>query len=389
MVGAEPSSSLPQAGPSGPRRQGGRNGHAAARRGGEKPTEVLKRSWSDVLKRTVREFNHDHVVDWAAALTYYGILAIFPALLALVSLLGLVGPSATQPLIDNLGTVAPGPAKEIFTSAVENLQKSQGTGGVLFIVGLAGALWSASGYVGAFMRASNYIYDVEEGRPIWKKAPVRLGVTLVLVVLSVLSALAVVLTGTLAEQVGDLVGVGDAAVTAWDVLKWPVLLLVVSAMFSILYWAAPNVKHPGFRWISPGGLLAVVLWVLASAAFAVYVANFGSYNKTYGALGGVIIFLVWLWLSNVAVLLGAEFNAEVERGRQIEAGIPPETEPFLEPRDTRKMKSRTAQISVEDHRLAAWMLSVGYRPKRRMRRTDPGRQWQAEAQQPQPWSAFG
>ena len=303
------------------------------------PSEVLKRSWSDVLKRTVREFEQDHVVDWAAALTYYGVLAIFPAILALVSLLGLVGASATQPLIDNLATVAPGPAREIVTGAVENLQKSQATGGVLFIVGLAGALWSASGYVGAFMRASNYIYDVEEGRPIWVKAPVRLGVTLVLVVLSVLSALAVVVTGSLAEQVGNLVGLGDTAVTVWGIAKWPVLLLVVSLMFAILYWAAPNVKHPGFRWISPGGLVAVVLWVIASAVFAVYVANFGSYNKTYGALGGVIIFLVWLWLSNIAVLLGAEFNAEVERGGQIESGQPPEKEPFLDPRDTRKMKS--------------------------------------------------
>ena len=303
------------------------------------PTELEKPSWSDVLKRTVQEFKDDHVVDWAAALTYYGVLAIFPAILALVSLLGLVGASATQPLIDNLGTVAPGPAKEIFTGAVENLQKSQGTGGIFFVVGLAGALWSASGYVAAFMRASNYIYDIEEGRPIWVKAPVRLGVTLVLVVLSVLSALAVVVTGGLARQVGNLVGVGDTAVTVWGIVKWPVLLLVVSLMFAILYWAAPNVKHPGFRWISPGGLLAVVLWLIASAVFAFYVANYGSYNKTYGALGGVIIFLVWLWLSNIAVLLGAEFNAQVERGRAIRAGHPAEKEPFLEPRNTRKMKS--------------------------------------------------
>jgi len=303
------------------------------------PTELEKRSWSAVLKRTVREFKEDNLTDWAAALTYYGVLAIFPAILALVSLLGLVGASATQPLIDNLGKVAPGPAKEIFTGAVENLQKSQGTGGILFIVGLAGALWSASGYVAGFMRASNYIYDVEEGRPIWKKAPVRLGVTLVLVVLLALSALAVVLTGGLARQVGNLVGVGDSAVRVWDIAKWPVLLLIVSFMFALLYWAAPNVKQPGFRWMSPGGVVAVVLWVMASAAFAFYVANFGSYNKTYGTLGGVIIFLVWLWLSNIAVLLGAEFNAEIQRGRQIEAGHPPEKEPFLEPRDTRKMKS--------------------------------------------------
>ncbi|HEV3401360.1 MAG TPA: YihY/virulence factor BrkB family protein, partial [Acidimicrobiales bacterium] len=193
-------------------------------------------------------------------------------------------------------------------------------------------------YVAAFMRASNAIYEVEEGRPIWKKAPVRLGVTLVLVILLALTALAVVLTGGLAEQAGNLLGLGSTAVTVWDIAKWPVLVLIVSLMFSILYWATPNVKQPGFRWVSPGGIVAVILWIIASVAFAIYVANFGSYNKTYGALAGVIIFLMWLWLSNIAVLLGAEFNAELERGRQIEAGHPADEEPFLEPRDTRKMK---------------------------------------------------
>ncbi len=291
-----------------------------------------------MLKRTIREFKEDELVDRAAALTYYGVLAIFPAILALVSILGLVGKSATQPLIDNLGEVAPGQAKDIFTTAIENLQKSQGSGGILFIVGLAVALWSASGYVAAFMRASNAIYEVEEGRPIWKKAPVRLGVTLVLVILLVITALAVVLTGGLAKQAGDLLGLGDSAVRVWDIAKWPVLLLIVSVMFAILYWASPNVKQPGFRWFTPGGILAVVVWIIASAAFAFYVANFSSYNKTYGTLGGVIVFLVWLWLSNIAVLLGAEFNAELERGRQIEAGHPVDKEPFLEPRDTRKMR---------------------------------------------------
>ncbi len=304
------------------------------------PTKLDRGSWSGVLKRTVREFKEDNLTDWAAALTYYGVLAIFPAILALVSVLGLVGPSATQPLIDNLGKVAPGQAKDIVTGAVQNLQRSRGSGGLLFIIGLAGALWSASGYVAAFMRASNAIYDIEEGRPIWRKAPVRLGVTLVLVVLLAVSALAVVLTGGLAEQAGNLLGIGSSVVTVWDIAKWPVLLLIVSFMFALLYWASPNVKHPGFRWISPGGLLAVVLWLIASGAFALYVANFGSYNKTYGTLAGVIIFLVWLWISNIAILLGAEFNAELERGRQIAAGHPPEKEPFLEPRDTKKMRGR-------------------------------------------------
>ena len=304
------------------------------------PTGLDKPGWRGVLKRTVREFKEDNLTDRAAALTYYGVLAIFPAILALVSILGVVGRSATQPLIDNLSGVAPGPARDIVTTAVQNLQKSQGGAGIAFVVGIAVALWSASGYVAAFMRASNAIYEVEEGRPFWTKAPVRVGVTLVLVLLLAISALAVVVTGELADQAGRLLGIGSTAVTVWDIAKWPVLLVIVSLMFAILYWAAPNVRQPGFRWVSPGGLLAVLVWVAASAAFGIYVANFASYNKTYGALGGVIVFLIWLWISNIAVLLGAEFNAELERGRQIEAGHPPGKEPFLEPRDTRKMRSR-------------------------------------------------
>jgi membrane protein len=303
----------------------------------DKPSRLEKRSWFGVLKRTVTEFKDDNLTDWAAALTYYGILAIFPALIVLVSILGLVGESATQPLIDNLGSVAPGPAQEIFTSAIENLQGSQGAAGVFFIVGLAGALWSASGYVGAFMRASNSIYDMEEGRPVWKTLPTRVGLTLVLLVLLAISAIAVTLSGGLAKEVGGLLGLSDTAVTVWSIAKWPVLLLIVSFMFALLYWAAPNVKHPKFRWISPGGVLAVIGWVIASLAFAFYVANFGSYNKTYGALAGPIVFLVWLWISNIMVLLGAEFNAELERGRALEAGMPEDREPFVEPRDTRKM----------------------------------------------------
>jgi membrane protein len=303
----------------------------------------MVRHWWPVLKRTVKEFKEDNLTDWAAALTYYSVLAIFPALIVLVSVLGLVGESATQPLIDNLGSVAPGPAKEIMTSALENLQGDRGAAGVLFVVGLLAALWSASGYVAAFMRASNSIYDIEEGRPVWKTLPVRVGLTLVLLFLLAITAIAVVLTGGIAEKVGDLIGLGSTAVDAWNIAKWPVLLLVVSFMFALLYWAAPNVKHPGFRWISPGGVLAVVGWLIASGAFAFYVSNFGSYNKTYGALGGVVVFLVWLWISNIVILLGAEFNAELERERAIEDGMKPEDkEPFVEPRDTRKMDEQHA-----------------------------------------------
>jgi membrane protein len=306
----------------------------------DEPTDLPKKSWFGVLKRTIKEYNEDGLGDWAAALTYYGILSIFPALLVLVSLLGLAGQSTTQAVVDNVGQLAPGPATEILRNAITNLQNSQGAAGLLFFVGLAGAIWSASGYVGAFMRAANAIWDVEEGRPFWKTIPLRVAVTVVTLVLVTISALAVVLTGPLAKTVGNIVGLGDTAVQVWDIAKWPVLVVLVSFMFAVLYYAAPNVKHPKFQWVSPGGLLAVVLWIVASALFAFYVANFASYNKTYGSLGGVIVFLVWLWITNIVILLGAEFNAELERGRQIAAGHPEGREPYLEPRDTSKMKDR-------------------------------------------------
>jgi membrane protein len=302
----------------------------------ESPTRLGKRSWLGVLKRTGKEFSADNLTDWAAALTYYGVLAIFPALIALVSVLGLVGTSATQPLLDNLATVAPGPAKDILTGAVEGLQRSRGAAGLLFFVGIGAAIWSASGYIGAFMRASNAIYEVEEGRPFWIKRPVQLAITIIMIALLAISAVAVVITGGLATQVGNVVGAGQTAVTVWDIAKWPVLVLVVALMFSILYWAAPNVRQPGFRWLTPGGIVAVVVWIMASAAFAFYVANFSSYNKTYGTLGGVVAFLVWLWISNLAVLFGAELNAELERGRQLEAGEPAEDEILVTPRAEKK-----------------------------------------------------
>jgi membrane protein len=304
------------------------------------PTELSRRSWFGVLRRTGAEFREDNLTDWAAALTYYAVLAIFPALIVLVSGLGLIGESATQPLIDNLAKVAPGPAKDIFTSAIENIEGSKGAAGVFFVIGLLAALWSASGYIAAFMRASNAIYDIEEGRPLWKTLPLRVGLTVVLMVLTAVTAIGVTLSGGLAREAGNVIGVGSTAVDIWNIAKWPVLLLFVSFMFAVLYWAAPNVKQPGFRWISPGGVLAVIGWVIASVAFAFYVSNFGSYNKTYGALAGPIVFLVWLWISNIMILLGAEFNAELERGRAIERGMRPEdTEPFVEPRDTRKIEA--------------------------------------------------
>ena len=302
----------------------------------DQPTQLKARAWPAVLRRTLKEYKADNLPDLAAALTYYGVLAIFPMLIVLVSVLGLIGNSVTQPLIDNLGKVAPGAAKQIFTSAITNIQKNQGTAGVLVIVGLAGALWSASGYVGAFMRASNVVWDVEEGRPIWKTIPVRLGVTVVTLLLLTAGAIAVTFTGGLAREVGNVIGVGSTAVQIWDIAKWPVLVVLVAVMLAILYYAAPNVKQPGFHWVTPGGLLAVLLWIAVSALFALYVANFSSYNKTYGALASVIVFLVWLWITNTVILLGAELNAELERARQIEGGLPADREPFLPPRSEPK-----------------------------------------------------
>jgi membrane protein len=310
--------------------------HVDEARAPDQPTQLPKRAWPTVLKRTVKEYKADNLPDLAAALTYYGVLAIFPMLIVLVSILGLIGNSVTQPLIDNLGKVAPGAAKQIFTSAITNIQSNQGTAGVLAIVGFLGALWSASGYVGAFMRASNVIWDVEEGRPIWKTIPVRLGVTVVTLLLLTAGAIAVTFTGGLARQVGNVIGVGSSAVQIWDIAKWPVLVVLVAVMLAILYYAAPNVRQPGFHWVTPGGLIAVLLWIVVSALFALYVSSFSSYNKTYGALASVIVFLVWLWITNTVILLGAELNAELERARQIEGGLPADREPFLPPRSEPK-----------------------------------------------------
>ena len=307
----------------------------------DRPTKLRKRSWWSVLKRTVREYQDDNLTDWAAALTYYAVLSIFPALIVLVSLLGLVGqyPRTSDALLRIVGQIGPSSATDTFRKPIEGVIRSKGGAGALFGVGLLGALWSASGYVGAFMRASNVIYEVPEGRPFWKLRPLQILVTVAVTILVALVAIAIVLTGPLAKAVGDAIGLGGAAVTAWSIAKWPVLFLVVLLIVAVLYYAAPNVRLSGFRWITPGTVLAVVLWLVASAGFGVYVAAFSSYNKTYGTLGAVIVFLVWLWISNNALLLGAELNAELERERQLVAGrSEAEHELQLQPRTAPKRR---------------------------------------------------
>jgi membrane protein len=300
------------------------------------PSDLRASSWLGVLTRTVRQFRTDNLSDWAAALTYRGLMSLTAGTLVVVAGLGLLGHGATQRLLDNVGQLAPSNVKSVLNQIINNVQ-GQGKAGLAAVIGIALALYSASNYIAGFMRASNAIYEIGEGRPVWKTFPVRIGVTVVMVVLIVMSAAIVVFTGPVADQLGSALGVGHAAVTAWDIAKWPVLLLIVSLMLSILYYACPNVKQPGFRWVSPGGVVAVLIWLVASALFAFYVANFGSYNKTYGTLAGVIVFLVWLWLTNVAVLLGAAFNAELLRARVIQTDGEPAPASFVEPRDTRKL----------------------------------------------------
>src|SRR6476661_6309293 len=288
------------------------------------PAHARKGSLGQTLKRTFTEFKEDALTDRAAALTYYGVLSIFPALIALVSLVGLVFDPAriTKALTDVVSSVGPASAVETFKGPIETITKSSGTAGIMLVVGIAAALWTASGYVGAFMRAANVIYEVEEGRSIIKLRPLQMLVTLVLVLLLALVLVALVLTGPLASKVGSAIGIGSTAVTVWNIAKWPVLLIVVMLMIALLYYASPNAKLRSLKSIFPGAVLAVVVWLVASAAFAFYVSNFGSYNKTYGTLGGIIVFLVWIWITNVAILLGAEVNAERERSRQLEDRVP-------------------------------------------------------------------
>jgi membrane protein len=307
----------------------------------DKPTELGGGGWLAALRRVPKEYSDDDLNDWAASLTYRGIQSIFPGLLVLVSLLGLLGKSASQPVVTQLGAAAPANVRQILLPALQHLQQAHAAAGILAVVAILGGLWSASGYIGAFIRAANAVYDVPEGRPFWKIIPLRIAMTVVILILLLASVLIVVVTGNLASRLGNALGIGSIAVTTWDIAKWPVLLIIVSFMFALLYWAAPNARR-SFRWVSAGGVLAVILWLAASGLFAVYVANFGHYNKVYGSLGGVIVFLVWMWISNIALLLGAEFNAELERGRAMEGGFPQDQEPYEELRDDRKLHKKNS-----------------------------------------------
>ncbi len=310
----------------------------------DSPTDLTGPTKVHILRRTLREFSRDQCTDLAAALTYYAVLALFPAVVALLSLIGLVGKSeeTVNTVLGLLRDAGAGGAADSLKPTLTELSTSSGAI-VVFIVSIAGALWSASGYVNAFSRSMNSIYNKAEGRPFWKLRPVMLAVTVLLVVLVALVLVGLVVSGPVARSIGQTVGLGSAAVTVWSIAKWPVMLVIVVGIVAILYYATPNVKPPKFRWISLGAVLAIVVWVVASALFGFYVANFSSYDKTYGAFAGVIIFLLWLWITNVALLFGAELDAELERGRELQAGEPAEEELQLPHRDTRKISKDAAK----------------------------------------------
>jgi membrane protein len=300
------------------------------RAGGEEPSspsEVSAPSWRAAVTEAVKRHAADDGLDRAAALTYYAVLSLFPGLLVLVALLGVLGehPRTTDALLEIVADLGPEEAVETFRGPVENVTAARGGAAALLGIGLLGAVWAASGYLGAFSRASNAIYGVEEGRPFWKLRPQQIGMTILMVLLLALVAIGVVVSGPLAEAIGSVIGLGDTAVTVWMIAKWPVLLLIVAFMIAVLYYWAPNIRQSRFRWITPGSLLAVLVWIAASSAFAVYVANFGSYGATYGSLGGVIVFLLWLWLGNNAILLGQQLNSQLERRRELEQGVAGDT----------------------------------------------------------------
>jgi membrane protein len=317
----------------------------------ESPSGLSKHSWFYVVRKTMREFSKDQCTDLAAALTYYSVLALFPAVIALTSILGLVGQSdkAVEEVLKIVEDLGGGSLVTSIEPTLQDISSSQ-SAGLGFVLGLLGALWSASGYVGAFGRAMNRMYEVAEGRPIWKLRPVNLLLTAVLVVLTAIALALLVLTGGVAEAVGNALGLGSTVVLVWNIVKWPLLLAIVIVIVALLYYATPNVKQPKFRWVSVGAVVAIVVWIVASAAFGFYVSNFSSYDKTYGALAGVIAFLLWLWLTNLALLFGGELDAELERGRELQSGIAAEETVQLPPRDTRNIEKAREKEREDVHR---------------------------------------
>ncbi|MEW1808460.1 YihY/virulence factor BrkB family protein [Pseudarthrobacter sp. NPDC080039] len=302
----------------------------------EAPPQLRKQFWSYGIKRTIREFSKDQCPDLAAALTYHAVLSVFPALLILVSLLGLIGrgDETASALLSVVQKVAPG-SVDFIKAPVQQLTHAPSAGFAL-IAGIVVALGSASGYVGAFGRAMNRIYEIDEGRPVWKLRPTMIAVTLVAVILVALMAVMLIVSGPIAEAAGQALGIGDAGLLVWNIAKWPIIIGLLMVVIAILYYVTPNVKQPKFRWISMGSFVSLVVFALISVVFGLYIANFSNYEKTYGTIGGGIVLLLWVWILNMSLLFGAELDSEVERARELQGGIETEESIQLPPRDTKR-----------------------------------------------------
>ncbi|MBD8063561.1 YihY/virulence factor BrkB family protein [Oceanitalea stevensii] len=326
----------------------------------DSPTDIKKPSWTYVLRKTVREFSRDECTMLAAALTYYAVLSLFPALIALASILALVGQGeqGASQITTLVEDTLPEDTAEQLQPIIDSIT-NVGAPGIGLVIGLLVALWTASNYVTGFAKAMNRIYEVPEGRPVWKLRPWTYLLTLVLLLLVALAIVILVVSGPVAQSVGDLIGLGSTAVTVWNIAKWPVLLVVVIVIIALLYYGAPNVKQPKLKWISVGAVIAIVVAALATVGLGFYVANFGSYNETYGALAGVIVFLLWLYIMNLALLFGAEFDAELERGRQLQAGIEAEEKIQLPARDTKAADKKAEQRNEDIDRGRALRESHG------------------------------
>jgi membrane protein len=297
-----------------------------------KPTDLTARAWWHALRDAGKAFRDRDLTDNAAALTYYSVLSLFPFLVVLVSLLGVLGsPQSIDGMLRIVEDLGSESAVDTVRPVIENIVENSAEAGVALVLGIAAGLWSASGYIGAFIRTANEIYDVEEDRAFYQLRPVQLLMTLVMTIIVAFVLIGLVLTGPLSQAIGDELGLGETAQTIYSIVKWPVLFGVVVLVIGLLYRFSPNARHEGLRWVLPGSLVATVLWLAASAGFSFYVANFGSYSGTYGSLAGAIVFLIWLWLTNLAVVFGAQFAAELERtGAAAERSTPPqEFAPFV------------------------------------------------------------
>ena len=278
-----------------------------------------------VIKRTVIAFYDNQMTHHAAALTYYGLMSLFPALLVAVSLLGLLGqyPETYDAIIGAIREVSPDATIDTFDSALRTALEHKGSAAVAFVVGLLVALYGTTGVLEAARRALNVAFEVENGRSFLQRKATDIVSSVVLMVLVLITLVLVFVGGGFAEAVFDLIGLGSTAEEVWAVARWPAAVATAMLVFSWVYYVTPDVEQRSFRWVTPGAAVGVAIWMLASAAFAFYLANLNDLNATYGSFGAALVLIFWLWLSNVAMLFGAQLNAEIERQQQLAEGVPP------------------------------------------------------------------